>query len=59
MVKGLLKFPGVLDGLHTGISSYVYCNDLIPVKNNSNDEFLARVGQIRITNANHNHEFKF
>ena len=33
---------------------------IIPVKNNSNDDFLARVcKQIRIMNANHNHEFKF
>ena len=34
---------------------------IIPVKNNSNDKFLARVytNLIRITNANHNHELKF
>ena len=30
---------------------------IIPVKNNSNDKFLARVNAIRIMNANHNHKF--
>ena len=33
---------------------------IIPVKNNSNDDFFLHMyKQIRITNANHNHKFKF